>query len=600
MEIPRRKVWALLIYLAMTGETQRRDALATLLWPTYAQSEARTALTRHLSELRKISAQGFLNSSRETVALTGAIWLDVAEFQQLVADCTDSDCLARLTAAVALYRDDFLRGFTLPDSPDFDEWQFFQTEGLRQHLAVALERLSLLHSQHSNYEAAIPHARRWLALDPLHEPAHRHLMHLLADSGQRSAALHQYETCCRLLAAELKVVPDSATVALAEQIRSGAIRRREAQEPTRTVSGHPTAAAPAMDQAPRPDPAIILSRLAPLADQKLFGIETARQTVAPMLAAEERPWLIAIDGIGGIGKTTLANNLVREALTGGRFGDMAWVSAKQEEFLPGFGMRSTNRPALDAEQLTDALLAQLTDASSLAIPSREKGVLLQQRLKTVPTLVVVDNLETVVDYQALVPFLRQLTNPTKFLLTSRLSLQAYTDVFCYSLGELNETDTLAFLCYEAERRGIVPLQQATPAQLQHIYGVVGGNPLALKLVMGQVRFLPLEQVLENLQFAQGRQIDELYTYIYWQIWQMLDEAARRLMLTLPVMPNSTFGQLAAISELDRATLQSALLHLIDHSLVQVAGDLAEPRYRLHRLTETFLIHEVLTWQPPSN
>jgi hypothetical protein len=63
---------------------------------------------------------------------------------------------------------------------------------------------------------------------------------------------------------------------------------------------------------------------------------------------------------------------------------------------------------------------------------------------------------------------------------------------------------------------------------------------------------------------------------------------------------NSHDQLAAISELDRATLQSALLRLIDHSLVQVAGDLDAPRYRLHRLTETFLLHEVLTWQPPSN
>lgn len=212
---------------------------------------------------------------------------------------------------------------------------------------------------------------------------------------------------------------------------------------------------------------------------------------------------------------------------------------------------------------------------------------------------MVDNLETVVDYQTLVPFLRQLTNPSKFLITSRLSLQAYPDIFCYSLNELHESDTLAFLRYEAAMRGIAPLQQATPAQLQQIYSTVGGHPLALKLVIGQARFLPLAQVLTSLQLAQARQVDELYTYIYWQIWQMLDEPARRLMLTLPVMPNSTFDQLAAISELDLATLQSALLRLLEHSLVQVAGDLAEPRYRLHRLTETFLMHEVLTWQPQS-
>lgn len=603
--IPRRKAWALLIYLAVTKEIHRRDTLATLLWPDYDQEEARTALTRHLSELRKISDQPFLHSSRETIALADPLWVDVDLFQQGVTGCKESDpnSLERLTAAIALYRDDFLRGFTLPDSPDFDEWQFFQTDGLRQQLAVALERVSILHHQRGNDEASIAAARRWLALDPLHEPAHRQLMHLLAVSGQRSAALHQYATCCRLLVDELQVSPDPATMALAEQIRSGALGRLVSKEPTPAVADHATATAaspPATHHAPRPDLTTLLSRLEPLTEQKLFGIEDAYQTVAASLAVDDRPWLIAIDGIGGIGKTTLANNLTREVLMQGRFDAVAWVSAKQEEFLPGFGVRATNRPALDGERLTDALLTQLTDTPSLTLPNREKQARLQQQLKAVPTLIVVDNLETAVDYQALLPFLRQLTNPSKVLLTSRLSLQAYSDVFCYSLSELTETDTLAFLRYEAAMRGIVPLQQASLAQLQQIYGVVGGNPLALKLVMGQVRFLPLAQVLASLQLAEGRQVDELYTYIYWQIWQMLDEPDRRLMLTLPVMPNSTFDQLAAISELDRATLQSALLRLIDHSLVQVAGDLDAPRYRLHRLTETFLLHEVLTWQPPSN
>ncbi len=601
--IPRRKALALLIYLAVTGATHRRDTVATLLWPDYSQAEARTALTRHVSELRKISDQTFLDSSRETIALTGPLWVDVAAFQQLMAAYTalEADCLERLTAAVALYRDDFLRGFTLPDSPAFDEWQFFQSDGLRQQLAVALERLSLLHAQHSNYDAALPYARRWVALDPLHEPAQRQLIQLLADSGQRSAALHQYTTCCRLLADELKITPDPATVALAEQIRTGAIGRHEARQPTPVVVDNSPPPPPTTTSPPAPpDLAALLSRLEVPTAQKLFGIETAHKTVIASLVAPDRPWLIAIDGMGGIGKTTLADSLAREALTQGRFGAVAWVSAKQEEFLPGFGVSATNRPALDGERLTDALLEQLTDAPTLALPSREKQARLQQQLKAVPTLVVVDNLETVVDYQTLVPFLRHLTNPSKVLLTSRLSLQAYTDIFCYSLGELDEPEALAFLRYEADMRGIAPLQQATPAQLQQIYGVVGGHPLALKLVIGQARFLPLAQVLTSLQLAQGRQIDELYTYLYWQIWQRLEEADRRLMLTLPVMPNSTFSGLAAISELDLATLQSALLRLIDHSLVQVAGDLAEPRYRLHRLTETFLMHEVLTWQPQSH
>src|SRR5262245_43403436 len=113
VDIQRRKVWALLVYLAVTGQTQRRDTLATLLWPDSSQSEALAALTRHLSELRKIFGQASLTADRENIGLAGEVWLDANRFQQLVADCaeTSPDCLDPLTAAIALYRDDFLTGF---------------------------------------------------------------------------------------------------------------------------------------------------------------------------------------------------------------------------------------------------------------------------------------------------------------------------------------------------------------------------------------------------------------------------------------------------------------------------------------------------------
>lgn len=112
-----------------------------------------------------------------------------------------------------------MAGFTLRDSPNFDEWQHFQTESLRRELAEALARLVRGQGMQTDFQAAIPYARRWVALDPLHEPAHRQLMELYARAGQRAAALHQYQECVRLLQEELGVPPAVETTALAERIR---------------------------------------------------------------------------------------------------------------------------------------------------------------------------------------------------------------------------------------------------------------------------------------------------------------------------------------------------------------------------------------------
>ena len=129
-----------------------------------------------------------------------------------------------------------------------------------------------------------------------------------------------------------------------------------------------------------------------------------------------------------------------------------------------------------------------------------------------------------------------------------------------------------------------------------IYKVAGGNPLALKLIVGQICVLPLSQVLQNLKQARGKAIDDLYTYIYWQAWHALDTASQKLLLIMPLVQGGTFEQLAALSEFLRDELEEALDHLIRLSLVEVRGDFEQRRYQIHRLTETFLLHEVIKWK----
>ncbi|MFB0538196.1 MAG: BTAD domain-containing putative transcriptional regulator, partial [Anaerolineae bacterium] len=239
IEIRRRKAMALIVYLAVTGRSHSRDALATLFWPEQDQSQARAGLRRALATLRKALrlaqdaalGEGWLEVDRKTVGLNpdAAVWLDVDEFQDRLAECRthghpqDQVCLAclpLLAEAAALYRDDFLAGFTLRDSPGFDEWQFFQTESLRDELASALERLAHGHGVQGKFEPAIAYAQRWLALDPLHELAHRYLMRLYVWSGQRAAALRQYGECERVLREELGVLPDEETTRVYEGIKS--------------------------------------------------------------------------------------------------------------------------------------------------------------------------------------------------------------------------------------------------------------------------------------------------------------------------------------------------------------------------------------------
>ena len=148
--------------------------------------------------------------------------MEVTEFEALAAGPDPG----QLDRAVALYRDDFLAGVALRDCPEFDDWQAETADRLRQRLAGTLDRLVAACAAAGDLDRATGHARRWLGLDPLHEPAHQALIRLLAWTGQRSAALRAYRTLVRILDTELAVRPLPETTQLYDDIRAGLAGQR--------------------------------------------------------------------------------------------------------------------------------------------------------------------------------------------------------------------------------------------------------------------------------------------------------------------------------------------------------------------------------------
>ncbi len=247
VEISRRKAVALLAYLSVTRQPHSRDTLAALFWPDVEQSRAYAYLRTTLWTLNKALGDEWIDAERDTVALRpGGGWqVDVTQFMALADGAPSGDPerdAARLAEAAALCQDDFLAGFTLPDSPAFDEWQFFEQDRLRRALGRVLDELVERYVALGRFEMAIPYAQRWLLLDTLHEPAHRQLIRLFAWAGQWSAALRQVQQCITTLDTELGAEPEPETIALIEAIQA------------RSVPDAPAAARPerAESAAPRP------------------------------------------------------------------------------------------------------------------------------------------------------------------------------------------------------------------------------------------------------------------------------------------------------------------------------------------------------------
>ena len=141
--------------------------------------------------------------------------MDVEEFDNASAARSD---IHRLQYAASLYKGDFLDGFDDDEVPMFTDWIYSQRARLSASAIDSLQMLIKHFSDQHNYPAAIGYTRQLLTIETWNEEAHRELMRLLSLSGQRSAAIKQYELCRRILKEELEVEPALATLHLYQQI----------------------------------------------------------------------------------------------------------------------------------------------------------------------------------------------------------------------------------------------------------------------------------------------------------------------------------------------------------------------------------------------
>lgn len=304
-----RKATALIAYLATQGGFQSRDTLSVMLWADNDHSGARGALRRTLSTLNSALNGCGIVIEREAIAFdpTG-IQCDLVAFNNALRECEGhghssqevcNRCLRPLMQMVELYKGDFLQGFSLKDSAEFDLWQFHQTEHLRRLYGMTLEKLVRLHTETEDYRQAISTALRWLALDPLHEAAHRQLIQLYALSGERSLALRQYHECVRVLDQELGVAPLDETTRLYQQVFENAFKTRVN---TDTSVWSPT---PGTGSQQRQLQLPLVGR-----EAELGQIEQAYQV------AQERA-VVVVEGEAGAGKTRLVEHFASRRRTEG-------------------------------------------------------------------------------------------------------------------------------------------------------------------------------------------------------------------------------------------------------------------------------------------
>lgn len=334
--------------------------------------------------------------------------------------------------------------------------------------------------------------------------------------------------------------------------------------------------------------------------QHFFGRDAVRDEIMSVLRDPARRPIVAIDGLGGIGKTALAREVVERCANEGLFDTVVWEPKSSE-----IGVQ--NSRSLSWATLIAAIGRQLGAPDMQALPQAERETRLAAMLQARKVLLVLDNLETLGERQEqLTPKLLPMLTRSKCLMTSRQRFKG--DVYAVHLKGLDDESGAQLLRYEATERGISRVAAAESADLREIVAVTGGSPLAMKLVLGQLQHLPLPAVLQDLQVVtlEGEETEAgdyvtFYKSIFWKSWTLLSETAQRLLVSMAVFApgvGGTFAAVQAISELSQAVLPGTIDELWRFSFLETGeGGLREPRYYLHPLTHYFVISDIV--QPSS-
>lgn len=334
--------------------------------------------------------------------------------------------------------------------------------------------------------------------------------------------------------------------------------------------------------------------LPPKAYHHLIGRSQEQDTILNALRVPDKRPILVIVGLGGMGKTALAREVAERCRQEQLFEHLVWISAKTEHFVGERIVREDENVYDFGDLLSD--IARQCDRIDLAtMPFDQKKTAVTHLLSHQRILIILDNLETIPNYNDLVQQVGAILGRGKLLITSRHRI-THDHVYTVELKGFPDEDGIAFLRAEGGERNVTAVVTASSATLLQIQQDGGGAPLALKLVVGQVSRQPMDVVLKALKEASAQGQDyNFYRFVYWHSWYLLAEAAQMALVDMSVFPPVTGGardDVEAVSQLESARFWSAMDQLVEMSLVDKTGALGQERFALHPLTHYFILADI--------
>lgn len=292
--------------------------------------------------------------------------------------------------------------------------------------------------------------------------------------------------------------------------------------------------------------------------------------------------LIAIEGLGGMGKTAVAK-------------EIAWrcIDSQGDEGIPTFEAIVWIEDKDGRLHLSDILdtVARVLDCLFIfSLPTADKAVGIKKVLRERSCLVIVDGFETVVDPQVR-EFIQAIPAPSRALITSRERL--LPGAWAVLVKKMDPGDALLFVQNEANRLGLHTLETSESDVVSEVYDATGGNPFAIRLSLAAVRNsgLSLQDTLDRLRSAAEGDVFDVIFDRDWNDLLRRDWDSKAILMTMTFFSTTaSWEALHAGSNVYGENARLAIKRLIEASLIDVDDSLqhSKQRFSLHSLTRYFV------------
>lgn len=572
--LPSSKVQTLFFYLLLSGREHSRESLAAFFWPEMTTAKSKTNLRNALSNLRKNLGE-FLQISRQTVSFNRETnyWVDVLVFEEVVHSPLAEDTLVAWQTAVDLYRDEFLAGIHIYGAEPVESWLMGERLRLNQLLVDALYKLGAYYQDHHKPNAALQTLNRLLEIEPWHEEASLLKMKVLAETGQRTAALAQYERLRASLEAEFGTEPAQETQQYYQKLLTAV-------------------AVPPHNLPSEPD-----------------AFEGREEEIQQIIANIHKPEcrLLTLLGPGGTGKSRLAIHTAHQLIQSGAaqdlFPDGLFILAIEQIYH-----QSHNEIRFGTENLLERLAILVATNLNIKIrPGIPPNQQVKAYLEDKKIGLILDGLEHLLEDAApqIIQYLNNLLaqSPGIFLLvTSRVRLNiraewvmviaglSFPQVETYQSLEDYSASRLFLARVRAIDQSFVPSAKDKAAIIQ-ICQLTGGMPLALEMAASWLPVLSCAEIAQEIRHGLDILTSEMHDLpdrqksvraVLNTSWDMLGEAEQELLVKLSIF-RGPFRRQSSQQIVEAAPQE--LLTLINKSWLR---QVEEHWFQIHTLMRQFL------------